>query len=179
MTTWHITFGTYGDRLHGGERLTVDRCHNIPGTSFLPVHPAREQVARASLRFDPVILSDAQQLFIESTLSDICTRGNWQLVTGAAGPNHVHTLLEVDHAIHGKQVRPFLKRWLTQALNDSFPSERRVWPMTWWSECGSTRAVTDPDYRLNAINYINRQRATTKHAHREPERPRSEADGPY
>ena len=28
LITWHITFGTYGARLHGDERPTVDRNHN-------------------------------------------------------------------------------------------------------------------------------------------------------
>jgi hypothetical protein len=27
LTTWHITFGTYGTRLHGDYRATVDKKH--------------------------------------------------------------------------------------------------------------------------------------------------------
>jgi hypothetical protein len=28
---YHITFGTYGTRLHGDERGTVERAHNVYG----------------------------------------------------------------------------------------------------------------------------------------------------
>ena len=44
LTTWHITFGTYGTRLHGSKVPTVDKQHNEVGESFVSVSP----VARSS-----------------------------------------------------------------------------------------------------------------------------------
>jgi hypothetical protein len=35
LTTWHITWGTYGARLHGGDRPTVNRYHNKPGEPYV------------------------------------------------------------------------------------------------------------------------------------------------
>ena len=41
MTPWHITFGTYGTRLHGTFAPTVDKQHNALGTEFLSKNAAR------------------------------------------------------------------------------------------------------------------------------------------
>jgi hypothetical protein len=36
---YHITFGTYGTRLHGDERGTVDRSMNHPGDPVIGAEP--------------------------------------------------------------------------------------------------------------------------------------------
>jgi hypothetical protein len=75
FTTWHITFGTHGARLHGGPRLTVDRDHNQRGEPFIGEggrDPDREQRERAKLKSQPVILSIEQCVFIESVIPAIC-----------------------------------------------------------------------------------------------------------
>lgn len=156
-TTWHITFGTYGTRLHGSPRPTVDRQHNQRGTPFLEVSTRRESFERGRLRLSPVVLTRAQQQHIESTVSALCERGGWSLVACAAGPDHVHVLLDVDSAIHGRQVRPLLKRWLTQALDARWKADERA---SWWAEGGSTKPVKNAAYRDSAIRYILRQRAS-------------------
>jgi len=101
-----------------------------------------------------VLLTLDQRLFIQNSIQPICERGGWTLVTSAAAPNHVHTLIESTTSVHGKQIRAIVKRWLTQALNEHWtPSVR------WWAEGGSTKPVKDRAYLDAAIAYINRQRA--------------------
>ncbi len=158
-TTWHITFGTYGTRLHGSSRPTVDRQHNQRGTPFLPESNKRESFERGRLKGSPVVLTQPQQQHIESTVPILCGRGGWVLIACAAGPDHVHVLIEVDSAIHGKQVRPLLKRWLTQSLDERWKDTGRP---AWWAEGGSTKAVKEESYRANAIRYIERQRASAR-----------------
>jgi len=60
FTPWHITFGTYGTRLHGSHRPTVDKQHNQRGTPFLALDAQREQAALACMK-DPCRLLIAQQ----------------------------------------------------------------------------------------------------------------------
>jgi hypothetical protein len=43
---FHITFGTYGARLHGSMRPFIDMDHNEYGAPLPPPDPAREQAAR-------------------------------------------------------------------------------------------------------------------------------------
>lgn len=160
MTVWHITFGTYGKRLHGDDQPTVDRDHNRFGTPFLPPDPQREARERARMIAPPVEFTKEQQAFIESAVPGACARGGWRFLTCAAGPDHVHVLLDADPRLHGKRIRPWLKRWITEALNSRWSAPRRPDGMSWWSECGSTKAVKDDEYLRNATGYIDGQRAT-------------------
>lgn len=156
-TAWHITWGTYGTRLHGSARPTVDRQHNQRGTPFLPRDAGRERLAQAILNFEPVRFTPEQRTAIEAALPDICVRGGWAYRICAAGTDHVHLLCDILPAIHGEKVRRLAKRWLGQKL-------REIWPLvksaTWWAEEGSNIAIHDEPYLNNAFLYIHRQRAT-------------------
>lgn len=155
-TAWHITFGTYGQRLHGDERLTVDRKHNLPGTPLVEDNVRRESWEQAQLAHDPVTLTHEQRLFIEREVLSICERGGWQLLACAAAPDHVHTLLRAPSAIDGKRLRTWLKRWMGDALSAQFGKI----PGSWWAEGGSARPVKDGHYFDNAKRYVLEQRTT-------------------
>ena len=159
-TTWHITWGTYGARLHGGERPTVDKDHNQFGEVFIEVDPEREDFARRLMEADPLYLSPAQREFIEAELPSICIRGGWSYRVGAAGPDHVHLLCDILPEIHGEKARRLAKRWLGQALS-------KRWPLVdhprWWAVEGSNKAVKEVRYLNNAFDYIRDQRTTPFH----------------
>ncbi len=133
-TAWHITFGTHGTRLHGDPRLTVDRKHNQRGTPFLAPDPAREERERSQLATPPVLLSPEQRCLVETRIPAVCVRGGWDHIQSAAAPDHVHVLLRADSTIHGKQVRRWLKQWLTEELNREFKGARST---PWWADGGS------------------------------------------
>jgi REP element-mobilizing transposase RayT len=160
MTFWHLTFSTYGARLHGDDRPTVDRDHNERGTPFLAPDSEREAFARVSMSFPPIFFTLEQRCFIEETVPSICERGKWTLVLCAAGPDHVHTLLGADEDIHGKQIRRWFKHWLTRSLDGRWSAPVRPDGMSWWCEGGSTKPVTDELYFASTLRYIRDQRAT-------------------
>lgn len=155
MTTWHITFGTYGTRLHGEARPTVEREHNHPGEPFVKEDPVRARAERDRMVRDPVIFNAGQCEHIERVLPDICSRGRWTYRIAAAPPegDHVHILLASDPERHGKQIRRWLKQWLTESLNAHWPRDTR-----WWAHGGSGKPVKDPSYLRNVTRYIARQR---------------------
>lgn len=161
-TVWHITFGTYGSRLHGDGRGTVARPNNKRGDPYIILDPWRAEQESNIMRHDPVILTHEQRRFIEANLPKICEKGGWRLIACAAGPDHVHTLLEADSRIHGRRIRPLLKRWLTQNLEERWRQPRRPDGMGWWVQGGSTKAVKHPHYLQTAIRYITEQRATPR-----------------
>src|SRR5690348_3032028 len=55
---YHITFGTYGTRLHGDQRGTVDRRVNGYGDPIVGSDPSWWEQERDRLRFDPILLND-------------------------------------------------------------------------------------------------------------------------
>jgi REP element-mobilizing transposase RayT len=136
---------------------TVDRRHNGLGESQIIDDPARERRVWNIARQHPIILTAEQQRFVERTVPGLCQRGGWDLVECAAASNHVHVVLDADSQVHGKQVRPLVKRWLTQAMNEEWPGVG-----TWWAEGGSARAVRTEEYREAAKDYVARQRATSR-----------------
>jgi len=90
----HITWGTYGTRLHGDPRGTVDREHNERGAPALGFDEDRWEHAKGNLKFPPVELTHEQRNFIEETIPIICVRGHWEHITSAARLDHVHTVLQ-------------------------------------------------------------------------------------
>jgi REP element-mobilizing transposase RayT len=155
LTTWHITFGTYGTRLHGDYRATVDKRHNELGTSFLGENEARKSSEEKRMRFPPVILTAEQRSFLQNIAPALCDRGGWRYRICAAGPDHFHILLDIDPKIHGELVRKLLKRWCTQDLNQHWPLPKGA---SWWAEEGSNKAIHEEKYLNNAYNYIAGQR---------------------
>lgn len=153
-TIWHITFGTFGARLHGGDRITADRKNNTRGQHFVATKPQRAQYERVLMSRDPVSLTWSQRLTIERAAPAMCARGGWLCLTQAAGADHVHLLIEAPAEIDGKTIRRLIKRWFSQLLNERFGRCER-----WWAEGGSTRVINDEHYLHNVIAYIGRQRA--------------------
>lgn len=155
MTTWHITFGTYGARLHGGERPTVDRKHPEPGDDIVERDADLEDQKRNQLSGPPVHLTIEQRRFIQDKIPNICERGGWTLRICSADDDHVHVLLDIDPAVHGEKVRRLIKRWLTQAMDTKWPRPKGG---RWWAEQGSNKVIGDAEYLANAYEYIEKQR---------------------
>ena len=163
LTTWHITFGTHGSRLHGDERPTVDRQHNERGTPFLPPDPERRAAEHNRMDGPPVLLTREQCLFIQEIIPAICVRGGWTLRVTSAAPDHVHVLVDIDPAIHGEKVRRLIKRWVGEALSEKWGKPGSGRPgspagESWWAEEGSNKPVKDGEYLNNAFGYIEKQR---------------------
>ncbi len=156
-TTWHITFGTYGTRLHGDDRPTVDREHNRRGQGFVGRDADRAAGERNKMRGDPVHLAAPQRAVIETLIPDICKRGGWTYRIAAApdDEDHVHVLLDADPSIDPDAILKWLKRWLGEAMTKRW---NKPVSGTWWAKAGSTRPVDDETYLSNAYHYIRKQR---------------------
>jgi len=157
LTPWHITFGTYGTRLHGATAPTVDKQHNQRHEPFLAHNANRVQSDRGRMKFPLRYFTREQRLFIEAELPIICERGGWMFRISAAGSDHVHLLCDVVPEVHGEKVRRLVKRWLGQSLSERWPLPDDA---TWWAEEGSNIAIGDERYLNNCYAYIFDQRAT-------------------
>jgi hypothetical protein len=151
----HITWGTYGTRLHGDPRGTVDREHNERGAPVLGFDEGRWEREKGNLEFPPVELTHEQRIFIEETIPIICVRGHWEHITSAARLDHVHTVLKSP--FNPETVRTLLKRWLGQEMAKYWPRQPG---QTFWAECGSIRPILNQPYLINATDYVDKQRTS-------------------
>lgn len=158
-TCWHITVGTKGSRIHGADEPTVDRDHNQRGEPFLPPDPDRYKREDGLMRGDPVRLAAPQRGVIEALIPQICERGKWGYIIAAAPAepdnDHFHVLLHAAPSIHGKRIREWMKRWLTEELDRRWG---RPFGGAWWAVGGSTKPVKHTDYLNNCHGYVARQR---------------------
>ena len=150
---YHITIGTYGTRLHGGERPTVDRFDKHQyGEEFLERDAKRELFARDKMTQRPVYLTQEQRQFVENVMPDICQKGKWLYHIAACQVDHLHLLVSSD--VEPKKIRRWLKQWLTMALNDKFGKRQ------WLAEFGSTKYLFEEGYFEAVYEYIKAQRIT-------------------
>ena len=150
---YHITWGTYGTRLHGDERGTVDRSMNNFGDPIIGRDGDWHRIESSRLRFPARVLTVEQRLLIENIVPDICIRGGWTFVTTAAADDHVHNI--ISSPVDGKDIRKWLKRWVSEALNKRWPIEQG---QVWWAECGSVKWIWNEDYYRRAADYVRGQR---------------------
>ena len=152
---YHITVGTYGMRLHGDPRGTVDRTNNRPGDPILGRDEDWQHEERSLLKFDPIVLAAPQRVFIEGIVPAICERGGWDYHIAAARLDHVH--VELSSPNDGQIIRQLVKRWLSEELSTRWPLPSGA---VWWAECGSVKWVWEQCYFQNVYDYIRRQRTS-------------------
>jgi REP element-mobilizing transposase RayT len=153
---YHITVGTYGTRLHGDDEPTVERPQNQYGDEFVKKDIEREQFERDRMVQEPVYFTEEQRFFVEKTIPAICERGKWIYHIAACQTNHFHLLVSTREpaAVPPKQIRRWLKQWLTNALNEHYGKRQ------WFAGCGSTKYLFEKGYFEAVYNYIKRQRTT-------------------
>ena len=154
---YHITFGTYGTRLHGDDRGTVSRGQNGQEDLLLGRDEQLESYERGRMSFPPVELTPEQMRHGEEVIPSICERGGWSLLAWAVGPDHVHVVLHAD--ADGLAVRKWFKRWLGEQLSNRWSLPDGA---TWWAEGGSVKHIWDDAYLVNATDYVHGQRAMTE-----------------
>ncbi len=150
MNTYHITFGTYGTRLHGGEAPTVYHAKNRPGEPFVAPHAELREENRRRMKEMPCLFDTEPRLFVETEIPAICDQGGWTYHVAAAQENHLHILLSAE--TDPKAVRRWLKTWLGQALDEKYGKR------TWFAKGGSGKWVNDEDYFNAVYQYILKQR---------------------
>ena len=150
---YHITFGTYGTRLHGDSRGTVDRAENAFGAPIVGRDGEWQQDELSLLKFPPRLLTVHQRLAVQEVVPQVCVRGGWEHLGTAAAADHVHNLVRATEA--GTDVRKWLKRWLSQGLNQRWPLHDG---QVWWAECGSVRWVWTDEYYDRVRHYVADQR---------------------
>ena len=147
---FHITIGTYGGRLPGGDWPHVDMAHNVYGEPLAPRDPFRADEARARMTHDPVEMTPDQRREVEAAILDVAARYGWTIHAIASKPDHTHVVVTADR--DGQPLRDALKAVASRRLNKSFGAR------PWWAENGSVKYIWTPDYLAQATTYVADQR---------------------
>jgi REP element-mobilizing transposase RayT len=146
---FHITWGTYGARLHGSAKPHVDRDHNQYGAPFAPTDSGREQDARRMVE-EPVSLTIEQRNIVEDAILDVVSSYGWTAHAIAIQTDHSHVVITAPR--EGQALRDALKAVACRALNKACGKR------TWWAEGGRAKYLWERDYFENAVKYVRDQR---------------------
>ena len=146
---YFLTFTTYGTRLHGDPRGSVDRGHNLVGTPALSPNPVRQTYARKRMPEESVRLDEPQRRAVARAIAGVCEHRAWRLHALNVRTNHVHAVVTSDAPI--EQVLNTFKAYATRELRESglVSSGTRT-----WARHGSTRFLRDDQDVIDAVSYV-------------------------
>ena len=148
---YFITFTTYGTRLSGDERGSVDRRHNRVGAPRLSPDERFEGYARKLQSGPSVVLGDSHRRTVDAAIREHCAYHGWTLHALNVRTNHVHVV--VCSPKPPELVMNSFKACATRRLRErglASPADRL------WTRHGSTRYIANEasldvvcDYTLN------------------------------
>lgn len=152
---YFLTWSTYGTRLHGDVRGTVDRLHNTPGEPLLPTNPEQVDHLSDALTDPPFIMTPRQRTVVDRAIRDHCGVRIWSLLALNVRSTHVHVVVNC-HATHSPELAMAqFKSWSTRRLTRSGLVVRHA---KLWTHHGSTRWINHRTDLVEAIDYVeNRQ----------------------
>ena len=152
-----ITFPTYGTWLHGDDRGSVDRRHNVPGTVRLAADPARRETCAARMIEPPLQLEAAQRQTVLSAILEVCRHRHWRAYAVHVRQTHVHAVVR-GNAKPEKIMNDFkayasrtLSRTASVSERPSSPTETRT---KYWARHGSTRYLWTEEEVAEKIRYV-------------------------
>src|SRR5687768_6800846 len=142
VLAYFLTWTTYGTRLHGDDRGTVDRHHNMVGTPFLPSDPTRLSREVALMDAAPYVLAPEARILVEATIRRHCDVRTWRLNAANVRTTLVHVVVGCEGRVSPEAAMEQLKAWCTRRLRETglAGSAQRV-----WTEHGSTRWLDSPE----------------------------------
>ncbi len=146
---YFITFRTYGSWLHGDERGSINRHHNIFGTPKIKSEPTWLAKNHERLKHPPVVLNATQRRAVKKAIKQVCKIRGWGLLAINVRTNHVHVVVTAQVKIGS--VLNALKANATRQMR-----EDGCWdsPSSPWNDKGSTRYLWNDKSVGDACSYV-------------------------
>jgi REP element-mobilizing transposase RayT len=129
---YFITFCTYGSRLHGDERGSVDRRNNGWDTETLTPNQMREAFEKSEMDGSGRLLKGPQRVLVADTILEVCQHKSCPLFAVNVRTNHVHVVVNSSGP---ELTMNAFKAWSTRRLREAGLLESRE---RLWSRHGST-----------------------------------------
>ena len=146
---YFITCRTYGSGLHGDDRGSIDREHNIPGTPLVSAHAGRATYEGSMMQQETVRLNEHCRTVVRTTVREVADRRSWTVHALEVRSNHVHLVISAPLA--PERVMNDLKSWATRRLIDAGLLKK---DMKAWSRHGSTRYLWKERDVEDACRYV-------------------------
>ncbi len=144
-----ITFITYGTRLHGDSRGTVNRNQNQFGSQFVSPNDEYCERMHKKLQYQKFLLNESQRKTVLKSIVYACKHYHWHLIAAHVRSNHIHFLLnaEKDPDFIAIKVKAFATRFLKKS-HPEIPIQK------YWTRGQSTRYVWKKSMVYVAADYI-------------------------
>lgn len=148
---YFITWSTYGTRLHGDPRGTVDRNHNLYGHPRLHTDKTRRANEQHELNGDPVILTHAQRAAVDTAIREHAEFKSWPIHALNVRTNHVHVVCGAKEP--PEKVMNAFKAYATRRLRTDklIGADAKI-----WTRHGSTKYLWDGAGQHEAVDYVIR-----------------------
>jgi len=147
---YFLTWASYGTWLHGDERGSVDKDHNIPGMDYAPPNANRRAFRKARLTQLPFTLDSSARKIVSDTIIDHCRIRGWEIMALNVRSTHVHIVAACGE-IDPLQAMNQLKAWTTRRLREGSLAGPQAHI---WAEGGSRRLLWNKESVRHAINYV-------------------------
>jgi REP element-mobilizing transposase RayT len=151
---YFITFTTYGTRLPGDQRGSVDRTHNQYGMPWLPPDARRENTVRGRMSQGPYSLDEARRAVVRDAIVEECRFRQWNLLALHVRTNHVHLVVATAADRTPEFILRSCKAHASQCLTRAgFENAERKR----WTTHGSTRYLWEIEAVQDEIRYTLEQ----------------------
>ena len=145
-----ITFRCHGTWLHGDERGSTDRRHNVYRTPHIPANKRWKQHNTMESKSETQTLDAEQRQSVENAIRETCLYRRWHLHALNVRTNHVHVVVSTGTTKAGRALNA-LKANSTRQMR-----EDRNWnnPRSPWADKGSERYLWNERSVALAIDYV-------------------------
>jgi REP element-mobilizing transposase RayT len=147
-----LTFTTYGTRLHGDQRGSVNKRNNQYGKLFLHENKQIENWQLRSLRDEKLLLNGTFRKTVRRTIEEVARHNSWHLRALNVRTNHVHIVVSGDAT--PELIMNSLKSWATRGLKEGGVQRENG---TYWTRHGSTGYLWTPQDVESACQYVVEQ----------------------
>jgi REP element-mobilizing transposase RayT len=148
-----LTFVTYGSRMHGDRRGTVDRHNNVVGEPLVGRDDFRRNYQVRQMRSPAFVIGSSQRAALESAFAEVADVRGWNILALSIRLEHVHVVVVGDAS--AEAILTTFKAYGTRRLRRDglVPAHAIV-----WARHGSTRTLTNESGLAAVVDYVaNRQ----------------------
>lgn len=150
VIAYYLTWTTYGTWVRGDARGWTE-VNERGGARRAEPDAALAERDRASLRQNPILLSESERGVVERAIREGCEHRAWTLHVVNVRSNHVHVVVSASKEI--ERVMTDMKAWGTRGLRDEglVGVDAKV-----WTRHGSTRYIDSDASLAAAVDYVAR-----------------------
>ena len=159
-SAYFLTFSTYGTRLHGDERGSVNRMRNGWEEPMVSDNRALRDAEARAMRQETYIIDAQRRRVVTAAIFEVCTFRGWTLLACNVRSNHVHVVVQA--AARPEKVIGDFKAISSRRLVESLGEQK---DRIRWTRHGSTRYLWTPESVEVAVRYVVDEQGATLDAY--------------